>query len=156
MNDLVGLVLDVHVRIGRLFGELEGFTGASAHLASLWAEISHMLLKYVEAFEEVCHLPLLQAVPESSLSMEDIKAQKIDICDAIAETHMHPAGSLPWWLAVHAARAAFDLHINRVEAGILPRFAQRAPESVRLDLGRQWSRFIADRSLAAREGIYLD
>ena len=152
MDDLVGLVLADHARIGRLFEELEGSADNLARLTALWAELSWSLLAHIAAFEEICQLPLLHTVPDSSLTMEDISAQKLDICDAVAGARLQQAGSPQWWQAVRAAHAAADQHISSTEAGPLRRFAQRAPESTRQELGRQWTRFMADLSGDRREG----
>lgn len=152
MDDLVELVRGDHARIGRLFEELEGVTGNQARLAVLWAGLAEVLLAHVGAFEEICRLPLRRAVPDSAPRTQDIDAQVLDICEAVAEARLLPAGSTQWWLSVRAAHAAIDLHISSVETGSLSRFAQLAPEATRLKLGRQWKRFMADLSSDRCEG----
>ncbi len=156
MDDLVGLVRGDHARIDHLFGELERAADDPARLAALWAELSDALLAHMGAFEEVCTLPLLRAVPDGAPSPQDVGAQKFDVCDAVAEARLQQAGSTRWWLAVRAARAAAARHAGSVEAGPLPRFAQRAPESTRRELGRQWERYLADISSDRREGVCPD
>lgn len=152
MDDLLGIVRDDHARITRLFEELKAAADNPARLAALWAQLSGVLLAHVSAFEEICKLPLLQAVPDGAASRRDLGAQNRDICEAVAEAGLAPAGSTQWWLAVHAAQAAVDEHMSSVEAGPLPRFAQRAPESVRRELGRQWKGYMAALADDRREG----
>ena len=156
VDDLVELVLADHTRIDRLFEELEGSGDDMARLAALWAELSGVLLAHIAAFEEICQLPLLHTVPDSSLSRQDLSAQKLDVSDAVAGARLQRVGSPQWWLAVRAAHAAADQHISSTEGGPLRRFAQQAPESARQELGRQWNRFMADLSGDRRGGLCPD
>jgi hypothetical protein len=156
MDDLVELVRDDHARIDRLFGELEQAAGDPVRLTRQWAELADALLAHMGAFEEVCKLPFFRAVPDSSPGLQDVSGQKLDVCDAVAEARLQPAGSPRWWLAVRAARTAAARHASSAEAGLLPRFAQRAPESARQELGRQWRRYLADFSSDRREGARPD
>lgn len=144
MDDLLGLVRDDHARISRLFEELTAVADDPARLAGLWAQLSGMLLAHVSAFEEICKLPLAQAVSESTAIRHELGAQNLDICEAVTEAGLATAGSTRWWLAVRAAETAVGEHVSSVEAGPLPRFAQRTPESVRRDLGQQWREYVAD------------
>lgn len=152
MDDLVELVRGDHARIDRLFGELERAAADPVLLDVLWAELSDVLLSHMGAFAEVCQLPLFRAVPDSSPSTQDVTGQKLDVSDAVADARLSRAGSARWWLAVRAAREAAARHVLSVEVGPLPRFAQRAPASVREELGRQWKRYLADLSRDRQEG----
>jgi hypothetical protein len=145
-DDLVGLILGDHARIARLFDELEGAADSPARLAALWTELCEVLLAHLGAFEEILFLPLLGAVPDRSLSMRDLSAEKLDILDAVAEARLQQAGSPLWWLAVRAAHAAADRHISSVESGVLPRFGHQTPEWTRREMAHQWNRFMADLS----------
>lgn len=143
MDDVLGLVRDDHARISRLFEELKAAAENPARLAALWAQLSGALLAHVSAFEEICKLPLVRAVPDSAASRRELGAQSLDICEAVAEAGLAPAGSTRWWLAVRAAETAVEWHMSSVEAGPLPRFAQQVPASVRRELGRQWKGYMA-------------
>jgi Hemerythrin HHE cation binding domain len=156
MDDLVELVRGDHARIGRLFKELEEAADNPARLAELWTELAEVLPAHVGAYEEICQLPLRRAVPDGAPSTQDIDAQNHDIREAVAEARLQPVGSAQWWLAVRAAQAAADRHIDSVEAVSLPRFARLAPESTRRELGRHWKRYMADLSDDRRDGVCFD
>lgn len=153
MDDLLGLVRDDHACISSLFDELQAAADNPARLAVLWAHLSGVLFAHVSAFEEVCKLPLARTVPDGAAIREELGAQSLDICQAVAEADLAPAGSARWWLAVRAAETAVDAHVSSVEAGPLPRFAQRVPESVRRELGRQWKGYVADFADDRRGGV---
>jgi hypothetical protein len=156
MDDLVELVRGDHARICRLFEELGGAAENPVRLAALWAELAGALLAHVGAFEEICQLPLRRVVPGGVPGTQDIGAENLDICEAVAEARLQTAGSARWWLAVRAARAAAGRHISSVEAGPLPGFARLVPESTRRELGRQWNRYVADLSDDRRDGACFD
>jgi hypothetical protein len=156
MDDVIELVRGDHARIGRLFEELAGAAGDPPRLAALWAELAESLLAHVGAFQEICLLPLRHAAPGSVPSAEEVDTQRLDICEAVAEARLLPAGSARWWLAVRAARAAADRHVSSVEAGPLPGLVKQVPESARRQLGRQWNRYMADLSDDRREEVWAD
>ena len=91
---------------------LRGAADKPARLGALWAELCDVLLAHLGAFEEVFLLPLLGAVTDWSLSMEQRNAQKLDVLDAVAEAHVQPTGS------------------PLVTDGV-PRFGPQAPEWIR-------------------------
>ncbi len=144
LDDLVGLILRDHARIVRLFGDLEGAADSPVRLATLWTELCEVLLAHLGAFEEISFLPLLCAAPDRSMSTRDLRAQKLDTLDAVAEARLQQVGSPLWWLAVRAARTATDRHISCVETDWLPHFGQQTPERTKAALGYQWERFVAD------------
>jgi len=148
--DFVDLVLNDHVRVARLFEELEEAADDPARLVALWTELRRVLLAHLGAFEEIFLLPLLGTAADRLASMRQLNAEKIDVLDAIAEARLQPTGSPLWWLAVRAARASASRHISSVEAGGLSKFGQQTPEQTIRELARQWGRFMADLS---RDGL---
>lgn len=141
MADIVTLVLEDHARMRRMFAELDDVCGGTVRLRRLWHELAWLLTAHVGAAEEICCLPFLADEPGGAAAIREIAASHDDIREAVAEARLRPAGSHGWWMAVRAARAAADQHIDVIESGPLPRFRRRTPEQVRALLGRQWLAF---------------
>ena len=75
--------------------------------------------------------------------MREAIADHDDIREAVSEASRQPAGSALWWRAVRAALAASTGYLDHEERGVLAHCLLRLTMSRRLELGRQWSAFIA-------------
>lgn len=142
MADIVTLVLEDHARIRRMFAELDEARGDTVRLRRLWPELAWLLTAHVDAAEEIVCLPVLADGPGNPAALRDVIGIHDDLRETVAEARLQPAGSPGWWLAVRAARAAADQHIEVIESGPLPRFRRQAPERVRAILGSHWTAFM--------------
>jgi hypothetical protein len=151
MADIVTLVLRDHARIRRMFAELDEVRDDTIRLGRLWPELAWLLTAHVDAAEEIVRLPVLGGGAGGPAALREVTDIDDDIREAVAEARLQPAGSLRWRLAVRAARAAADQHIEVIESGPLPRFRRRAPGRVRVILGRHWTAFMAARRRDGRD-----
>lgn len=136
-----------HRRIRRLREALSnavrygGGSGPDWILAHVWQRLSGLLEVHVRAEEEICYLPMFGSGSQAIKRIRDAVSDHDDIREAVGEASLQRAGSSLWWRAVRAALAASSEHLEREERGVLAHCELTA--SQRLELGRQWSAFIA-------------
>lgn len=145
-EDIIALIAEEHARICHLFAELEeAELQEEEHRnspAALWAKLAALLPRYLQAAAEICYIPFLDGAADEGPVIRNLRADRDDIRDAVADAGLREAESVPWWLAVHAARAAADRHVDCVESGLLPRARQQLSAERRRALGRQWRQFM--------------
>lgn len=145
--DIIELVMEDHRRIRRLREALSdavrysGGSGPGWMVAHAWQRLSGLLEVHARAEEEICYLPMFGSSPQAIRRMREAVGDHDDIREAIGEASLQRAGSTLWWRAVRAGLAASSAHLERAERGMLTHCELTA--SQRLELGRQWSAFIA-------------
>jgi hypothetical protein len=144
--DIIALIADEHARVCHLFAELEETElreeESRTSPAAIWAQLAALLLRYLQAAEEICYIPFLDGAPDEGPVIRNLRADRDDIRDAVADVSLRQAESAPWWLAIHAARAAADRHVDCVESCLLPRARQQLSAERRRALGRQWRQYM--------------
>lgn len=143
MTDIVTVVLADHARIRRLLKELTADSEPRSRLATLWAELAWLLEAHVDAAREISYLPLTDSALRRS--MREAADDDADIREAVAEARFHRAGSPQWRLAFRAVQTAAERHIDTNESELLPNLRRQTSAQTRLNLGRQWTGFMAAR-----------
>lgn len=152
MTDIVELIHAEHVRISELVEKLDDAlaawtAGPGSDPGPIWAALAGLLPLHLDAAEEVAYHALASTDPDAALAMTRASEANADICEAVKEARLFPAGSRAWYLAVRAACSAAKIHISCVESGPLPQYQLHTAPAARRALGRQWVLFMTAQVL---------
>jgi Hemerythrin HHE cation binding domain len=160
--DIVELIMADHRRIRRLRAALDDVVrNNNGHspdwmLPHTWQRLAGLLMAHFRAEEEICYLPMFGPSPQAAEWRRDATGDHDDIREAIGEASLQRPGSALWWRAVKAVLATSAEHIEREEGSMLTNAMLMLTMSRRLELGRQWSAFMAawgdDTASAGRSG----
>jgi hypothetical protein len=145
--DVIELIMADHRRIRRLREALYdtvrhvGDSGQNWMLGHVWQRLAGLLEVHSRAEEEVCYLPMFGSGPGAAELRHGAIADHDDIREALREASLQRVGSAPWWRAVTGVLACSAEHHEREEREMLARCELTV--SQRLELGRQWSAFVA-------------
>lgn len=145
MPDIVELILGDHARIRELLAEVETAlahpdgTDARAELPGRWEKLAALLEAHADAAEEIGYPAVFGHA--ATVARDNARATDNDIREAVGETRLHPAGSLPWQLAVLAGCTAAMDHIHNLESALVL-FRREASMPVREAMGRQWMTYM--------------
>jgi len=153
--DVIELVLADHRRIRRLSRALDDAVRRATYPspgwvpAHIWQRLAELLHAHTLAEEEICYLPASRHGGGAAAHTRDRAAEHDDIREAIAEAALQPAGSALWWRAVRAVQADVPFHLDREEGDLLVSLRCQLTVRQRVELGRQWTAFIATWALDA-------
>jgi hypothetical protein len=153
--DVIELVLADHRRIRRLSQALDDAVRRATHSgpgwvpAHIWQRLAELLHAHTLAEEEICYLSASRHSTRAAAHTRDRAAEHDDIREAIAEAALQPAGSALWWRAVRAVQADVPPHLDREEGDLLVSLRCQLTPRQRVELGRQWTAFIATWTLDA-------
>lgn len=149
MPDIVDLIRSDHQSILLLYQVLHDRRAGPCDdalpgwaLSAAWSSLAWRIETHLAAAEEVCFVPMCGTTAPGLTLIQEAVAVHEDICEAIAQARLEPAGSPLWWQAVKDAFSSCVEHMDLVEGDMLPRFGRRAPRQVRDQLGRQWCSFV--------------
>lgn len=153
--DVVELALADHRRIRRLSRSLDegarwaARSGPEWIPGHVWQRLAELLQAHTLAEEEICYPLVSRCGPRPAAHARGLAADHRDIREAIAEAALRPAGSAAWWRSVRAVQADLPLHLAQEERGLLASLRKQLATERRLELGRQWTAFVAAWTLDA-------
>ncbi|MDX6217672.1 MAG: hypothetical protein QOG99_3256, partial [Frankiales bacterium] len=134
--DITDLVLEDHHRQRRMFAILDGIDPEDrSSLTAVWTELAYFLEVHAAAEEKVLYPAVLALSDPDASETKDAIGDHNDIRDAVGRASQCSVGSVVWWEAVGAARAANTEHMGEEEDEVLPHFRARADVAVRDELG---------------------
>lgn len=154
-TDVVELALADHRRIRRLSQALDDGARWAARSgpgwvpAHVWQRLAELLLAHTLAEEAVCFPLASRSGSPGAAHARGMAADHRDLREAIAEAALQAAGSPAWWRAVRAVQADLPFHLDQEERGILASLRSQLATERRLELGRQWTAFVAAWTLDA-------
>jgi Hemerythrin HHE cation binding domain len=154
--DVVELALADHRRIRRLSRSLDDGARWAARSgpgwvpAHVWQRLAELLVAHTLAEEEVCYPLARRSGWPAAAHARGMAADHRGMREAIAEAARQAAGSPGWWRAVRAVQADLPFHLDQEERGMLASLRSQLATERRLELGRQWTAFVAAWTLGAK------